>query len=215
MSVVVVVGDQDLYQRTRQLLPNFQVIGLVDEPELADPVTSVGPIRSLVDSTNTPDAVICGGSPGFTVLSQISQLSPSRCYVYPSESAGWPSDTLRWIAEATGMSLLPHLESLPAAILARGAVPAGPVETALSSQAPPPTSSSGREPDGGGSRTAGGDDYSWADATPVQVPPPPVSLDQEPIPGPPQVIDAGPAPRAPETAYLPTDVLRPLRPRGN
>ncbi|MDA8332952.1 MAG: hypothetical protein M0027_17420 [Candidatus Dormibacteraeota bacterium] len=215
MSLVVVVGDQDLYQRTRQLLPNFQVIGLVDEPELADPVTSVGPIRSLIDSTNTPDAVVSGGSPGFTVLSQIAQLSPSRCYVYPGEAAGWPPDTLRWIAEATGMSLLPQLESLPAAILARGAVPAGPADPPL--PAPPPQASTptARKPDGRGVPTAGGGDYSWADATPVQVPPPPVSLDKDPVPGPPQVIDAGPAPRAPETAYLPTDVLRPLRPRDN
>jgi hypothetical protein len=206
MSEVIVVGDAELQRRIRQLLPNFQVVGVAEDPDYGDPITSVALLRSLIERSDPPDAVVCSGSPGFTVLSQLPHFPPNRCYIHPSSPAAWPVETMRWMAEATGMALLPNLESLPAAILARGMQsPHRPGEaTGAPPTTPPPPgpAAAPAQPEG---------DFAWADATPVQVPPPPVSLDPEPAPRAPQVIDAGPV--VPRSAYLPTDLLRPLRPR--
>ncbi|MHB1575430.1 MAG: hypothetical protein ACYCX9_02800 [Candidatus Dormibacteria bacterium] len=209
MNEVVVVGDAELQRRTHQLLPNFQVIGIAEDPDFGDPITSVAPLRSLIESSDPPDAVVCSASPGFTALSQLAHFPPNRCFIHPSSPVGWPMETMRWMAEATGMALLPNLEALPAAILARGLQPApkpqeGPAALpAKRNQQPTPPGEDESDP-----RDR---DFAWADATPVQVPPPPVSLDPEPVPRAPQVIDAGP--QSPRSAYLPTDLLRPLRPR--
>lgn len=211
MSSVVVVGDPDFVLRTRQLLPNFQVLGITDDAELGDPVTSITTIRRLIETSRPPEAVVCSGAPGFTLLSQLTHFSASRCFVCPTPAAGWPPATLQWITEATGMTLISSLDSLPAAMLGRGTVspagasdPPGQASTALAPAAQPDSVSAPR-----GDRS-----YEWAEATPVQVPPPPVSLDREPAPTLPQIIDAGPGPSQPQTAYLPTDILRPLRPRS-
>ncbi len=203
------VGDAELQRRTHQLLPNFQVIGVAEDPDYGDPITSVALLRALIERSEPPDAVVCSGGPGFTVLSQLPHFPPSRCYIHPSSPAAWPLDTMRWMAEATGMALLPNLESLPAAILARGMQATHkPAETAA---APPTKPASAPTPAPAAPPAQPIQDFAWADATPVQVPPPPVSLDPEPVPRAPQVIDAGPV--VPRSAYLPTDLLRPLRPR--
>ncbi|MHB1501061.1 MAG: hypothetical protein ACYCYK_07840 [Candidatus Dormibacteria bacterium] len=218
MSAVVVVGDAELELSTRQLLPNYQVMGIGQDPELGDPITSVAVLRALIETANPPDAVVCGGAPGFTILSQLPHFPPSRCYVCPGSSAGWPAETMRWIAEATGMTLLPQLESLPAAILARGA-PSSPRQQEVSSAGPTAQRQLQPAPTATGAASATPPasprerDFSWADATPVQVPPPPVSLDTQPVSLAPQIIDAGPSP-ALRSAYLPRDLLRPLRPRS-
>jgi len=215
MSSVVVVGDSDFALRTRQLLPNFQVLGVTDDAELGDPVTSVTTIRRLIESARPPEAVVCSGAPGFTLLSQLAHFSASKCFVCPTSVAGWPQATLQWITEATGMTLIPSLDSLPAAMLGRGTLAAtGQSDTpGLAGQAPPAPPPAAAQRDTGVS-PRGDRGYEWADETPVQVPPPPVSLDREPPPTVPQIIDAGPGPSQPQTAYLPTDILRPLRPRS-
>lgn len=211
MLSLVVVGDAELLQHARRLLPNFEIRGIADNPELSDPITSLAVIRGLIEGGHSPDAVVCAGVPGFTLLSQLPHYSASRCFVHPGATI-WPPATLQWITEATGMTLIPNLEALPVALLGRGG---------LSDAASP-------EPEGFPSPRAGADPaaarreqsprsqgYEWADETPVQVPPAPVSLDREPARSEPQVIDAGPAPTPQQTAYLPTDLLRPLRPRSS
>ena len=206
MGQVVVVGGSELAERVRRLLPNFDVIGPDSEPELEDPVTSVEAVRSLLDSGSGPDSLVCSALPGFALLGQLSRLSPSRCFVIPEGSA-WPEETVRWMAEAVGMVVLPALETLPAMLLGRSGPPLPPPRelTAVVEAAPaaprPPIPASAPPP---------APTYDWAAETPVQVPPPPVSLDPTPAPGAPQVIDAG---GPPQTAYEPTDMLRPLRPR--
>ena len=209
---MVVVGDVELLQRARQLLPSFEVRGVSDDPDLGDPITSLAVIRSMIERGHSPDAVICAGGPGFTLLSQLPHFSASRCFVHPGATI-WPPATLQWMAEATGMTLIANLEALPVALLGRGglseAVPEGDAFPAPRSR---PEADS---PDAQGDPTPGSPDYEWANETPVQVPPAPVSLDREPARSEPQVIDAGPAPTPQETAYLPTDLLRPLRPRSH
>ncbi|MGA9775350.1 MAG: hypothetical protein WBU92_05455, partial [Candidatus Dormiibacterota bacterium] len=138
MAIVVVVGDSALAIRVRHLLPNFKVVGPDADPDLADPITSLEPIRSLVESGSGPDAVVCSAHPGFTLLGQVPHLSPTRCFVDASGSI-WPPETVRWMAEATGMTVLPATESLPALLLGRsspgGTPPAR--ETALSLEPAP------------------------------------------------------------------------------
>jgi len=206
---VVVVGDVELVERARRLLPNFEVRGVTEDPELGDPITSLAVVRSLIESGHSPDAVVCAGVPGFTLLSQLPHFSASRCFVHPGSTI-WPPATLQWMAEATGMTLIPNLEALPVALLGRG----GLSEAASEGEGlPPPRTRPGAElaaAPGEAPRPG----YEWANETPVQVPPAPVLLDSEPARSEPQVIDAGPAPGPQETAYLPTDLLRPLRPRS-
>lgn len=204
MGAVIVVGDAELQRRTRQLLPNFEVLGVAEDPDYGDPITSVARLRSLIERADPPDAVVCSGSPGFTVLGQLPHFPANRCFIHPGNASNWPLETLGWMAEATGMVLLPNLESLPAAILARGMQVAPRTKDA-------PVAPATSRPAGDREQSSRAPDFAWADTTPVQVPPPPVSLDPEPVPQAPQVIDAGSTPSRP--AYLPTDLLRPLRPR--
>jgi len=209
---VVVVGDVELLQRARRLLPSFEIRGVTDEPKLGDPITSLAVIRSLIESGHSPDAVVCAGGPGFTLLSQLPHFSASRCFVHPGATI-WPPATLQWMAEATGMTLIANLEALPVALLGRG----GLSEAAQQGDGfpAPPSRADVDSADAESESGPGGPGYDWAKETPVQVPPAPVSLDREPARLEPQVIDAGPAPSPQETAYLPTDLLRPLRPRSH
>lgn len=206
MNLVVVVGDGELETAVRALLPNYQVLGGSTDPDLSDPVTSLEPIRTLVEAGRPPDAVVTTAVPGFTVLGQVPHLSPTRCFVH-AEDTIWPTQTVRWLTEATGMALLPGPEALPALILGRSTAgdggPAGPALESISMLATHPD-----EP-APATRAA---DFQWAEAAPVQVPPAPVSLEEEQPPPPGAVIDAG---GPPQTAYVPTDLLRPLRPRGH
>ena len=206
MGQVVVVGSAELAERVRRLLPNFDVLGPDSEPELEDPVTSLETVRSLLDSGSSPDSLVCSALPGFALLGQVPRLSPSRCFV-TTEGSAWPGETVRWMAEAVGMIVLPGLEALPAMLLGRSGPPPSPPRglTAVVETAPAPP-----HPPSPASPPPAAPTYDWAAETPVQVPPPPVSLDPTPGPAAPQVIDAG---GPPQTAYEPTDVLRPLRPR--
>lgn len=205
MGYIVVVGDGKLEASVRSLLPNYQVLGPSTDPDLADPVTSLEPIRTLVDAGRAPDAVVTTSIPGFTVLGQVPHLSPTRCYVQSEESI-WPAPTVRWLTEATGMALLASPEALPALILGRSTAGEGSQEATI----PEPMSVISIEAGlpGAPGRAS---DFEWAEAAPVQVPPAPVTLDEESPPRAGAVIDAG---GPPQTAYLPTDLLRPLRPRG-
>ncbi|MHB8555345.1 MAG: hypothetical protein ACYDCB_06770, partial [Candidatus Dormibacteria bacterium] len=119
VSSVVVVGDAELVQRARQLLPSFEIMGVTERPELGDPVTSLATIRHLIEGGHAPDAVVFAAVPGFTLLSQLPHFSASRCFVHPGATI-WPAATLRWMIEATGMTLIPSLEALPVALLGRG-----------------------------------------------------------------------------------------------
>lgn len=205
MGQVVVVGGAELAERVRRLLPNFEVLGPDSEPLLEDPVTGLETVRSLVDSGAGPDSVVCAALPGFALFGQVPRLSPTRCFISP-EGSVWPAETVRWMAEAVGMTVLPALEALPALLLGRSGPPLPPPRglTAVVEPAAPP------RPSAAASSPTTAPDYDWAAETPVQVPPPPVSLDPTPASPRPQVIDAG---GPPQTAYLPTDLLRPLRPR--
>ncbi len=206
MGQVVVVGGAELAERVRRLLPNFEVLGHDSEPELEDPVTALETVRSLLDSGSGPDSLVCSALPGFALLGQVPRLSPSRCFVTP-EGSVWPGETVRWMAEAVGMIVLPALEALPAMLLGRSGTPL-PAPRGLTAVVEPAPAAP--RPPSRARQAPPAPTYDWASATPVQVPPPPVSLDPTPAPAAPQVIDAG---GPPQTAYEPTDVLRPLRPR--
>lgn len=205
MGYIVVVGDGKLEASVRALLPNYQVLGPSTDPDLADPVTSLEPIRTLVEAGRAPDAVVTTSIPGFTVLGQVPHLSPTRCYVQSEESI-WPAQTVRWLTEATGMAVLAGPEALPALILGRSTAGEGNQEPTI----PEPMGMVSIEVGQPGAPIRPSD-FEWAEAAPVQVPPAPVTLHEEaPAPAG-AVIDAG---GPPQTAYLPTDLLRPLRPRG-
>jgi hypothetical protein len=216
LNSIVVVGDSELLQRARQLLPGFQVIGVTDEPDLGDPASSLGVIRALIETGRPPDSVVCAGVPGFTLLGQLHHYSAGRCFVDPAGSI-WPPNTLRWIAEAAGMAVLPSLEAIPAALLGRAGPPPGAVSDTEGFSSP-------LEPAGFGGSIAKLEtaevssrppDYAWANEPAVQVPPAPVLLDQEASDAAPQVIDAGRGAAPQLTAYLPSDLLRQLRPRNS
>jgi hypothetical protein len=221
LNSIVVVGDSELLQRARQLLPGFQVIGITDEPDLGDPASSLGLIRALIETGRAPDAVICAGVPSFTLLGQLHHYSAGRCFVDAAGSI-WPPNTLRWIAEAAGMAVLPSLEAIPAALLGR-AGPPGAITGITGNEG----SSSSLELAGFGGGIAQREgagaaevaspphDYAWASEPPIQVPPAPVQLRQEEPDPSRQVIDAGMGAAPQQTAYLPTDLLRQLRPRNS
>jgi hypothetical protein len=218
LNSIVVVGDSELLQRARQLLPGFQVIGVTDEPDLGDPASSLGVIRALIETGRAPDAVVCAAVPSFTLLGQLHHYSAGRCFVDPTGSI-WPPNTLRWIVEGAGMAVLPSLEAIPAALLGR-AGPPGAISDSESFSSPlEPAGFRGgiAHLDGAGAAeiTSRPQDYAWASEPPIQVPPAPVLLGQE-APDPSlQVIDAGTGPAPQQTAYLPTDLLRQLRPRSS
>lgn len=209
-GIVVVVGDPGLAVEVRRLMPTFRVVGQDSDPDFGDPVTSLEPIRSLLESGSGPDAVVCAAQPGFNLIGQLPHLSPTRCFVSPSGSI-WPPETVRWMAESTGMTVLPSPEALPALLLGRSA-PGGARETGLTVDPNPlPATVAAIEGlEGASARERPTPDFEWANETPIQVPPPPVSLDPGSTRQRPQVVDAG---GPPQTAYLPTDLLRPLRPR--
>lgn len=226
MNTLVVVGEASLARRAAELVPSYRVVGSVEELELADPATSVARIGAMLDRGDTPAAVLCSGNPGFSVLSQLRHFPANRCYVFPGETP-WPLPTLQCLVEASGMTLLQNLESLPVALSGRtvegvrrpgyediptasgleadesvGRLKAAQAEKALR---PTPVAA-------GPTR----DDFGWVDAPKVQVPPAPVSLDGaieddelESL-----VLDVSDIPQASTSAYLPTDLLRMLRPRA-
>ncbi len=226
MNTLVVVGEPGLARRAAELVPSYQVMGAEQDADLADPSSGLVRIGSMLDRGNVPTAVLCSASPGFSALSQLRRYPPNRCYVFPGDSP-WPLTTLQCLVEATGMTLLEDIESLPVALGGRTVegvhrpgyevIPTGSgieVEEAVvrlkAAQA-----QEASQPRAGG-RGGGADDFGWADATPIQVPPAPVSLDGELAHVNPRVvidvsdppaISAGPA-------YQPTDLLRALRPRA-
>jgi hypothetical protein len=214
----VVVGDSELLQRARKLLPGFQVIGVTDEPALGEPASSVGVIRALIETGRAPDAVVSSGVPGFTLLGQLHHYSAGRCFVDPAGSI-WPPSTLRWIAEAAGMAVLPSLEAVPAALLGRAGPPGGASDTKGLTSPLEPAGFGGSiaqlEEAAAAAVASRPQDYAWASEPPIQVPPAPVRLRQEASDRSQQVIDAGRGPAPQLTAYLPTDLLRQLRPRNS
>jgi hypothetical protein len=223
-STLVVVGDAGLAHRAAELLPSFRVVGAVDDLELADPATSLALIGEMLDRGQAPAGVLCSGNPGFTVLSQLRHFPANRCYIFPGDSP-WPLTTLRCIVDAAGMTLLQNLESLPAAIVGRAAdgvrrpgYEAIPTGSGLEAE-----ESVGRlkaaqiqgasRPEAKSARVR--DDFGWADAPTVQVPPAPVSLEtaQDEEAGASMILDVSENPERSSSAYLPTDLLRVLRPR--
>jgi len=228
LSTLVVVGDADLARRAAELVPSFQVIGAVEDLELADPATSLARIGAMLERGQVPTAVLCSGNPGFSVLSQLRHFPANRCYVFPGDSP-WPLPTLQCLVEATGMTLLQNLDSLAIALVGRTVegvrrpgyeeIPTGSgleVEESVSrlkaAQAQVAAQPPAAKQQGGLAR----DDFGWADAPTVQVPPAPVSLegaiadDQLRT----IVLEASDTPRRATSAYLPTDLLRVLRPRA-
>jgi hypothetical protein len=219
LNTLVVVGDADLARRAAQLVPSFRVVGAVEDRELADPATSLARIGAMLDRGQAPAAVLCSGNPGFTVLSQLRHFPANRCYVFPGDSL-WPLPTLQCLVEAAGMTLLQNLESLPVALVGRTVqgvrrpgyedIPTGSgleAEESISrlkaAQVQNATQSQPLE------------DFGWAEAPTVQVPPAPVSLpgaiaadDRGSM-----ILDASDGLQQSASAYLPTDLLRVLRPR--
>ncbi|MGH7610475.1 MAG: hypothetical protein ACREN4_00495 [Candidatus Dormibacteria bacterium] len=223
-GTLVVVGEVKLAERAAQLVPSLQVVGASDDVELSDPATSLARIGTMLESGQTPAAVLCSGNPGFSVLTQLRRFPPSRCYVFPGESP-WPLATLQCLVEASGMTLLQNLESLPVALGGRtvdGVRRPGhkeiPTASGLEADAAvnrlkAAQASAAERPAPAPKRQLPPEDFGWADNSPVQVPPAPVSLEPEGEASPPTVVEAGEAPPASRSAYLPTDLLRPLRPR--
>lgn len=225
VNILVVVGEASLARRAAELVPSFRVLGAVEDLELADPATSLARIGAMLDRGQTPAAVLCSGNPGFSVLSQLRHFPANRCYVFPGDSP-WPLPTLQCLVEAAGMTLLQNLESLPVALVGRTvqgvrrpgyeAIPTGSgleaeesvsrLKAAQVRGASRPTSPP----------SPARDDFGWADAPTVQVPPAPVSLEDpadHEMPAP-RVVDVSDPPHGSASAYLPTDLLRVLRPRG-
>ncbi len=232
LKILVVVGDADLERRASQLLPSFRVLGTAEDLALADPATSLAKIGALLDGGRVPVAVLCSGEPGFTVLCQIKRFPANRFYVYPGGSP-WPLPTLQCLVEAAGMTLLQDLESLPVALVGRtvegvrrpgyGEIPTGSGLAAaesverLRAAAPPGTPATAARPASQGARPApAADDFGWAETPTVQVPPAPVSLEtpETDIASLPRVVVAGEDQARHPSAYLPTDLLRALRPRS-
>jgi hypothetical protein len=220
---LVVVGEASLARRAAELVPSFQVVGAVEDLELADPATSLARIGAMLDRGQPPAAVLCSGNPGFTVLSQLRHFPANRCYVFPGDSP-WPLPTLQCLVEAAGMTLLQNLESLPVALVGRTVqgvrrpgyeeIPTGSgleaeesVSRLKAAQAQNAARPNGASPPR--------DDFGWADAPTVQVPPAPVSLDGaiEDEYASSVILDASDRPQQAASAYLPTDLLRMLRPR--
>jgi len=227
LSTLVVVGEAGLARRAAELVPSYRVLGAAEDLELADPATSLSRIGAMLDRGNAPAAVLCSGNPGFTVLSQLRHFPANRCYVFPGDSP-WPLPTLQCLVEAAGMTLLQNLESLPVALGGRtvqgvrrpgyediptgsgleaeesvGRLKAAQLQNATRpapTAAPPPR-----------------DDFGWAEAPTVQVPPAPVSLEGavEDDQLQPTVLDVSDTPQRSASAYLPTDLLRVLRPRAS
>jgi hypothetical protein len=227
LNTLVVVGEASLARRATELVPSFQVVGSEDDLELADPSTGLVRIGAMLEGGRTLTAILCSGGPGFTLLSQIRHFPPNRCYVFPGESP-WPLPTLQCLVEAAGMTLLQNLESLPVALGGRtveGVRRPGREEIPTGSAMEAEESVSrlkaaqlrGAQPPEGASAPPAHDDFGWADAPTVQVPPEPVSLagEFEEDQTAPRVIDVSetPPPKS-ASAYLPTDLLRALRPRG-
>ncbi|MGC1183757.1 MAG: hypothetical protein WBA31_01215 [Candidatus Dormiibacterota bacterium] len=224
-STLVVVGDASLAQRAADLLPTFQVIGAIDDLELADPATSLARIGGMLDRGQAPAGVLCSGNPGFTVLSQLRHFPANRCYIFPGDSP-WPLPTLQCLVEAAGMTLLQNLESLPVALVGRTVegvrrpgyeeIPTGSgleAEESVGRLKAAQLQGATRSAEAQQSRAR--DDFGWAEAPTVQVPPAPVSLEAAPedeIPAS-VVLDVSDNAGRSSSAYLPTDLLRVLRPR--
>ncbi|HUY09079.1 MAG TPA: hypothetical protein VMW80_06470 [Candidatus Dormibacteraeota bacterium] len=222
-NTLVVVGEANLARRAAELVPSFQVVGAVEDLELADPATSLARIGAMLDRGQPPAAVLCSGNPGFTVLSQLRHFPANRCYVFPGDSP-WPLPTLQCLVEAAGMTLLQNLESLPVALVGRtvqgvrrpgyeeiptgsGLEAAESVSRLKAAQVQNATRPNGTSPPR--------DDFGWADSPTVQVPPAPVSLDGaiEDEDASSVTLDVSDRPQQSASAYLPTDLLRMLRPR--
>jgi hypothetical protein len=215
LNSIVVVGDSELFQRARHVLSGFRVIGVTDDPGLGDPASGVGVIRGLIETGHPPDAVVCAGVPSFTLLGQIHHYSAGKCFVDPT-GAIWPPNTLQWIAEAAGMTVLSSLEAVPAVLLGR----AGPPSPISDDSVAPALELAGfgggtARPDGDGEAVQPPQDYAWASEPPIQVPPAPVRLGHGAADPLRQVIDAGAGAAPQQTAYLPTDLMRQLRPRSS
>lgn len=224
-GTLVVVGDASLARRAAELVPSFRVVGAVEDLELADPATSLARIGAMLDRGQTPAAVLCSGNPGFSVLSQLRHFPANRCYVFPGDSP-WPLPTLQCLVEAAGMTLLQNLESLPVALVGRtvqGVRRPGyeeiPTRSGLEAEKSV-TRLKAAQVRGAGRPAArpaaARDDFGWANAPTVQVPPAPVSLDgpADEEPQGPIVLEAADPPHQPASAYLPADLLRVLRPRA-
>lgn len=224
-STLVVVGDASLAQRAAALLPSFQVIGAVDDMELADPATSLARIGGMLDRGQAPAGVLCSGNPGFTVLSQLRHFPANRCYIFPGDSP-WPLPTLQCIVEAAGMTLLQNLDSLPAALVGRTVegvrrpgyeeIPTGSgLEAEDSIGRLKAAQLQGATRSAEAQQSQARDDFGWAEAPTVQVPPAPVSLEAAPDDQGPasMILDVSQNPEPSSSAYLPTDLLRVLRPR--
>ncbi|MGH7643669.1 MAG: hypothetical protein ACRENX_11805 [Candidatus Dormibacteria bacterium] len=225
-NTLVVVGEASLARRAAELVPSFHIVGAVEDLELADPATSLARIGAMLDRGQPPAAVLCSGNPGFTVLSQLRHYPANRCYVFPGDSP-WPLPTLQCLVEAAGMTLLQNLESLPVALVGRTVkgvrrpgyeeIPTGSglaaeesVSRLKAAQVQHASRPAGAQP------APNRDDFGWADAPTVQVPPAPVSLDGaiEDEGAGAVVLNVHDRPLASASAYLPTDLLRVLRPRA-
>jgi len=225
LNTLVVVGEASLARRAAELVPSFNVVGAVEDLELADPATSLARIGAMLDRGQAPAAVLCSGNPGFTVLSQLRHFPANRCYVFPGDSP-WPLPTLQCLVEAAGMTLLQNLESLPVALVGRTVpgvrrpgyqeIPTGSglkAKESVSRLKAAQVQHANRPP--GAKQSPPRDDFGWADAPTVQVPPAPVSLNgamEDENPGS-VVLDVSDTPLQSASAYLPTDLLRVLRPR--
>lgn len=225
-NTLVVVGEASLASRAAELVPSFEVVGADQDLELADPATSLARIGAMLDRGQAPAAVLCSGNPGFTVLSQLRHFPANRCYVFPGDSP-WPLPTLQCLVEAAGMTLLQNLESLPVALVGRTVqgvrrpgyeeIPTGSgleVEESVGRLKAAQIRNAARP--SGPQQSAPRDDFGWAEAPTVQVPPAPVSLEgaiEEAEPGS-VILDASDGPQQSASAYLPTDLLRVLRPRA-
>lgn len=226
LSTLVVVGEASLAQRAAELVPSFNVVGAGEDLELADPATSLARIGAMLDRGQAPAAVLCSGNPGFTVLSQLRHFPANRCYVYPGDSP-WPLPTLQCLVEAAGMTLLQNLESLPVALVGRTVqgvrrpgyeeIPTGSgleAEESVSRLKAAQIQNTTGPKDSEQSQPR--DDFGWAEAPTVQVPPAPVSLEgaiEDDDPGS-VILEASDGPLQAASAYLPTDLLRMLRPRA-
>ncbi len=89
LNTLVVVGEASLARRAAELVPSFRVVGASQDGELADPATSLARIAAMLERGEAPTAVLCRGSPGFTMLSQLRHFPANRCYVFPEDSP-WP-----------------------------------------------------------------------------------------------------------------------------
>ncbi len=191
LTRLVVVGDDGLADRCRAMVPEFEVIGPAESPDLADPVGAVGAVRTMLGAGGAPLAVLCPAIPGFTALTQVDGLPPERCLVL-AEGGVWPAPSVRSFADALQMTFLPALEALPKA-LGPGRPRRG-WETAAPTRSPSPDAPA--RPDPG----------------PVHLPPAPLPRPElgaaRGSPG--ETVEAARPPAPP--AYRPTDILRPLRP---